>query len=59
MTDSCLDERHSHKIAIEARETFIDAGGENFTTIPCLNSSPESIKLLAQLAHVELAGWVA
>ena len=47
------------EISIEARETFIDAGGENFTTIPCLNSSPESIKLLAQLAHVELAGWVA
>jgi ferrochelatase len=47
------------EIAIEARETFIDAGGENFTTIPCLNSSPESIKLLAQLAHAELAGWVA
>lgn len=47
------------EISIEARETFIDAGGENFTTIPCLNSSPESIKLLAQLAHAELAGWVA
>ena len=47
------------EIAIEARETFIEAGGENFTTVPCLNSSPESVKLLAQLAHAELAGWIA
>ena len=47
------------EIAIEARETFIEAGGENFTTVPCLNSSPESLTLLAQLAHTELAGWIA
>lgn len=47
------------EIAIEARETFIEAGGENFSTVPCLNSSPESIKLLAQLAHAELAGWIS
>mgnify|MGYP002213065630 CR=1 FL=1 len=47
------------EIAIEARETFMEAGGENFSTVPCLNSSPESIKLLAELAHAELAGWIS
>lgn len=39
------------EIAMEGRETFEEAGGENFTMVPCLNSSPEHIDLLASLAR--------
>lgn len=33
----------------EGRETFIEAGGENFTYVPCINDSPAAIKLLKEL----------
>lgn len=45
------------EIAIEARSGFFEAGGKNFTTVPCLNSSPESVALLEKLAWKELSGW--
>ncbi|SNS84978.1 MULTISPECIES: ferrochelatase [unclassified Azospirillum] len=40
------------------RETFLTAGGQNFTYIPCLNSSPAHIDLLVRLTERELGGWV-
>jgi len=42
----------------EVRKTFIDAGGENFTMIPCLNDSGESIQLLETIVRRELSGWI-
>ena len=36
------------EIAMEGEEIFHDAGGENFTTIPCLNDDPSWVKLLAK-----------
>ena len=38
------------EIAIEGRHTFLNAGGQEFTPIPCLNVHPEWVKTLA--------GWV-
>ncbi len=46
------------EIAIAARETFLDAGGEAFDAIPCLNDSTEAIHMLETIARRELAGWI-
>jgi len=46
------------EVAIGLRETFLENGGENFTTIPCLNDSPRSIAMLAALVREELQGWI-
>ena len=46
------------EIDIAARETFLNAGGENFDAIPCLNDTPEMIALLEMLIRRETAGWV-
>lgn len=42
----------------EIRESFLSAGGETFTYIPCLNDSVPHIELLADLVQSNLAGWV-
>ncbi|MBK1698606.1 ferrochelatase [Rhodovibrio salinarum] len=42
----------------EGRETFLEAGGEQFTYIPCLNAQPDHVRLIADLATRELGGWV-
>jgi ferrochelatase len=46
------------EIAIGARESFLEHGGENFTFVPCLNAGDEHIALLAGLVQRELAGWI-
>jgi ferrochelatase len=45
------------EVAIGLRETFIERGGANFSAVPCLNDSPESIGMLTALARRELQGW--
>ena len=46
------------EIALEAGEIFKENGGENFTLIPCLNDSQDSIRVLSGLIKNELRGWV-
>jgi ferrochelatase len=46
------------EIAIGARESFLEHGGENFAFVPCLNAGDEHIALLAELIRRELAGWI-
>ncbi len=46
------------ELTIGLKETFAEHGGENFSVVPCLNDSPAAIKLLTQLAHEELKGWI-
>jgi ferrochelatase len=46
------------EIAETGRESFLEAGGERFAYIPCLNDSDRHIDLLETLAREELAGWV-
>ena len=46
------------EIDIAGRETFMAAGGEAFTAIPCLNDAPEAIALFETLARRETAGWL-
>ena len=46
------------EIDMAGRETFMEAGGEAYASIPCLNDAPEAISLLETLARRETAGWV-
>ena len=41
----------------EAREAFLEAGGETFRYVPCLNDNPAWIAALSALAERHLAGW--
>jgi len=47
------------EIAIRGRETFMEAGGTDFATIPCLNASETGIEMLGALIARELEGWAA
>lgn len=47
------------EIKIEARDSFLGAGGENFTAVPCLNSRSDHINFLSKLAKDKLLqGWL-
>ena len=46
------------EIAIEARVTFMAAGGKEFHVIPCLNEHPLWIAALADLVFDNLQGWL-
>ena len=47
------------ELAIRGREIFLEAGGEAFAYLPCLNARPRGIEMLCALVLSELAGWVA
>lgn len=42
----------------EIKESFEEAGGEDFTYIPCLNDRDDHIEALAKVADENLTGWV-
>ncbi|WIV50765.1 ferrochelatase [Marivivens sp. LCG002] len=42
----------------EIKESFIHAGGESFTYIPCLNDDPAHISALTDLIKKNLQGWI-
>lgn len=46
------------EIAVEAGELFHEAGGENFTHIPCLNDSADGMAVIEAITRRELAGWI-
>ena len=45
------------EIAVEAAELFHEAGGTNFTHIPCLNDGSDGMTVIETLVRRELAGW--
>ena len=45
------------EIAMEAKEAFLHAGGEQFHFIACLNDRPDWIGALADLSERHLQGW--
>lgn len=45
------------EIENESRAHFKEAGGKNFSVIPCLNASDESITMLEKIIKRELGGW--
>lgn len=46
------------EIGLRGQESFLAAGGRNFTLVPCLNASAPAIDLYQHLVGRELAGWV-
>ena len=44
--------------AMTNRDMFLDAGGEHFSYIPCLNDDPGHIDALAGIAAQHLRGWL-
>jgi ferrochelatase len=45
------------EIAMENRDTFLEAGGEGYRYIPCLNDRPDHIAQLGQLVQRHVQGW--
>ncbi len=46
------------EIAMQGKETFLHAGGENFAYIPCLNDSTEGMDMIEAMVRRELSGWL-
>ncbi|MBL4733576.1 MAG: ferrochelatase [Rhizobiaceae bacterium] len=46
------------EIAVEGQQIFYDAGGEQFSHIPCLNDSAEGMDVIETIVRRELGGWV-
>ncbi len=46
------------EIGREVRDEFLEAGGEKFAHIPCLNDSPEGMQVIETLVRRELQGWL-
>lgn len=45
------------EVALGLADTFRKNGGENFSTVPCLNESDVSITMLEAIIRKELSGW--
>jgi ferrochelatase len=46
------------EIALEGRESFIEAGGEQFAALACLNTGGSGMAMLETMIRRELAGWL-
>jgi len=46
------------ELAIRGRETFLNAGGERFAYLSCLNDSESGMTMLRGILSRELAGWI-
>jgi ferrochelatase len=47
-----------HEINGEIRASFENAGGENFTYIPCLNDEAAHVDALVKIIEANLSGWI-
>ncbi len=46
------------EIAMQGRDSFMEAGGEKFAYIPCLNDSPGGMDMIETVVRRELSGWL-
>ena len=51
------DDTKLEEIAQEAREAFLEAGGQNFRYIPCLNDDELAVQAMTRIALQHLQGW--
>lgn len=54
-TADCLETLE--ELGIAGKERFLDAGGEDFLLLPCLNAHPQWIQTLDSICRRELEGW--
>ena len=45
------------EIAMENRDTFLEAGGQNYQYIPCLNTRDQHINMMQTLVEQHVQGW--
>ncbi len=46
------------ELGVENRRAFVEAGGEDFALVPCLNDSMGGIDVIADVVRTEVAGWI-
>lgn len=46
------------EIAMAGKETFLEAGGEQYAYIPCLNDTPAGMDMIETVVRRELSGWL-
>lgn len=46
------------ELALEGREEFIEAGGEQYAVLSCLNTSTSGVAMLETIIRRELSGWI-
>lgn len=46
------------ELAIRGREQFVEAGGEHYATLACLNAGKPGMDMLETLVRRELGGWL-
>lgn len=46
------------ELAITGRQQFMDAGGEQFAYLPCLNDSEPGMDVIEAVTRGELGGWI-
>ena len=46
------------EIAMQGKDSFMEAGGEQFAYIPCLNASPAGMDMIEAMVRRELSGWL-
>lgn len=46
------------EIAVQNREIFLHNGGEKFVHIPCMNDSPQGMRVITTVVLRELQGWL-
>jgi ferrochelatase len=52
----CVETRE--ELAIRGRDVFVDAGGQDFAVLDCLNAGDTGMEMLEALVRRELSGWV-
>jgi protoporphyrin/coproporphyrin ferrochelatase len=46
------------ELALEGRDEFIEAGGEEYAVLDCLNTSAAGVAMVEGLVRRELSGWI-
>ena len=46
------------ELALEGRDEFLEAGGEEYAVLDCLNVSPAGVTMLDTIVRRELSGWI-
>ena len=46
------------ELAMQGRDQFLEAGGERFAALSCLNTSDAGVAMLETLLRRELSGWI-
>jgi len=46
------------EIAVLNAEIFHEAGGQDFSHIPCLNDSEDGMRVIESVVRRELSGWL-